>query len=138
MLTPEPGNRNPQGPALRLRLRRAARAKGIQWLSDINMVLAEGKGDALAGLQHLTILVAAPFVLVMTGMCWALLRDLRQDPLIVRSELAEQAVEEAVIAGHEKYAGGFEIRIGPAQDEAPGGTKDDRDRKDPAAPPPAS
>lgn len=64
------------------------------------------------------------------------LRDLRQDPLIVRGELAEEALEDAVIAGHEKYAGGFEFRIGPAQDEAPGGKKDDRDRKDPGAPPP--
>ena len=43
-----------------------------------------GEGDALTGLQNLTILVAAPFVLVMIGMCVALMRDLRQDPLIVR------------------------------------------------------
>jgi hypothetical protein len=41
------------------------------------------------------------------------MRDLRQDPLIVRGEIAEEAVESAVIAGHEKYAGEFEIRIGP-------------------------
>lgn len=31
---------------------------------------------------------------------------------------------------------GFEFRIGPAQDEAPGGKKDDRDRKAPGTPPP--
>lgn len=107
-------------------------------VAAVMLLVGEGKGEALAGLQHLTILVAAPFALVMIGMCWALLRDLRQDPLIVRSELAEEAVEEAVVAGHEKYAGGFEIRIGPAQDEAPGETKDDRDRNDPGAPPPDS
>ncbi|ATW52982.1 BCCT transporter [Streptomyces peucetius subsp. caesius ATCC 27952] len=82
-------------------------------VAAVMLLVGEGKGDALAGLQHLTILVAAPFVLVMIGMCVALMRDLRQDPLIVRGEIAEEAVETAVIAGHEKYAGEFEIRIGP-------------------------
>ncbi|WP_078887791.1 BCCT family transporter [Streptomyces sp. NRRL S-118] len=82
-------------------------------VAAVMLLVGEGKGDALAGLQHLTILVAAPFVLVMLGMCWSLMRDLRDDPLIVRGQLAEEAVEEAVIAGHEKYEGDFEIRIGP-------------------------
>ncbi|MFP1628103.1 BCCT family transporter [Streptomyces sp. 5K101] len=82
-------------------------------VAAVMLLVGEGKGDALAGLQHLTILVAAPFVLVMIGMCVALMRDLRQDPLIVRGEIAEEAVESAVIAGHEMYAGEFEIRIGP-------------------------
>ena len=35
------------------------------------------------------------------------------DPLIVRGEMGEEAVEMAVIAGHEQYDGDFEIRIGP-------------------------
>ncbi|MFF8289742.1 BCCT family transporter [Streptomyces sp. NPDC016309] len=113
-------------------------------VAAVMLLVGEGKGDALAGLQHLTILVAAPFVLVMIGMCWSLMRDLRRDPLIVRGELAEEAVEEAVIAGHEKYAGEFEIRIGPAQDEPSGHAgdpddrhRDDRYRDDPGNPPPA-
>ncbi|WP_351230893.1 BCCT family transporter [Streptomyces sp. NPDC002133] len=82
-------------------------------VAAVMLLVGEGMGDALAGLQNLTILVAAPFVLVMVGMCLSLMRDLREDPLIVRIELAEEAVEEAVIAGQEKYAGAFEIRIGP-------------------------
>ncbi|MFE2446188.1 BCCT family transporter, partial [Streptomyces sp. NPDC059426] len=77
-------------------------------------LIGGGGGDALTGLQNLTILVAAPFTLVMVGLCWALLKDLRRDPLIVRGERGEEAVEMAVIAGHEKYDGEFEIRIGPA------------------------
>ena len=40
------------------------------------------RGDALTGLQNLTILAAAPFTLVMVGMCIALMRDLRRDPVI--------------------------------------------------------
>ncbi|MEU3822437.1 BCCT family transporter [Streptomyces sp. NPDC030392] len=99
-------------------------------VAAVMLLVGEGKGDALAGLQQLTILVAAPFVLVMIGMCWALMKDLRRDPLIVRGELAEEAVEDAVIAGHEKYAGDFEIRIGPAQDEAPRPTGNRAPKKD--------
>ncbi|MGR8007169.1 BCCT family transporter [Streptomyces hypolithicus] len=82
-------------------------------VAAVMLLVGDGKGDALAGLQNLTILAAAPFVLVMVGMCVALMRDLRRDPLIVRGEIVEEAVETAVIAGHEKYAGDFEIRIGP-------------------------
>ncbi|MEU8876464.1 BCCT family transporter [Streptomyces javensis] len=83
-------------------------------VAAIMLLIGGGEDDALTGLQNLTILVAAPFTLVMVGLCWALMKDLRRDPLIVRGERGEEAVEMAVIAGHEKYAGEFEIRIGPA------------------------
>ncbi|WP_426367679.1 BCCT family transporter [Streptomyces sp. E-08] len=89
-------------------------------VAAIMLLIGDGQGDALAGLQNLTILVAAPFVLVMIGMCVALMRDLRKDPLIVRGELGEEAVELAVIAGHEKYDGDFELRIGPGSSEPDG------------------
>ncbi|MFE9764131.1 BCCT family transporter [Streptomyces sp. NPDC005808] len=77
------------------------------------MLLVGTEGDALTGLQNLTILAAAPFVVVMIGMCVALLHDLRKDPLIVRGEMASEAVELAVIEGHKQYDGDFEITIGP-------------------------
>jgi choline-glycine betaine transporter len=77
------------------------------------MLLVGTEGDALTGLQNLTILAAAPFVLVMIGMCVALMRDLRKDPVIVRNEMGSEAVELAVIEGHRKYDGDFEIRVGP-------------------------
>lgn len=86
-------------------------------VAAIMLLVGSGQGDALAGLQNLTILVAAPFVLVMLGMCVALMRDLRRDPLIVRGELGVEAVESAVIAGHEHYDGDFELRIGPGSAE---------------------
>ncbi|MBB5937255.1 choline/carnitine/betaine transport [Streptomyces zagrosensis] len=82
-------------------------------VAAVMLMVGEGGSDVLTGLQNLTILVAAPFVLVMVGMCVALMRDLRHDPLIVRGERGEEAVEMAVIAGHEKYAGDFEIQIMP-------------------------
>ncbi|WP_181138681.1 BCCT family transporter [Streptomyces sp. Ru73] len=83
-------------------------------VAAIMLLIGGGSGDALTGLQNLTILVAAPFVLVMIMMCWALLKDLRSDPLIVRGQIGEEVIEAAVVAGHEKYEGDFEIRIGPA------------------------
>ncbi|MFJ5707363.1 BCCT family transporter [Streptomyces sp. NPDC093105] len=82
-------------------------------VAAIMLLIGDGQGDALAGLQNLTILVAAPFVLVMIGMCVALMRDLREDPLIVRGRVGKEIVEVAVIAGHERYDGDFELRIGP-------------------------
>ncbi|MGW7365052.1 BCCT family transporter [Streptomyces sp. NPDC054841] len=82
-------------------------------VAAVMLLVGGGQGDALAGLQNLTILVAAPFVLVMIGMCVALMRDLRHDPLIVRGRRGEEVVELAVIAGHEKYDDDFELRIGP-------------------------
>ncbi|MEU2157150.1 BCCT family transporter [Streptomyces sp. NPDC019396] len=83
-------------------------------VAAVMLLVGGGQGNVLAGLQNLTILVAAPFVVVMLGMCFALMRDLRRDPLIVRGERGEEAVGLAVIEGHEKYAGDFAIHIGPS------------------------
>ncbi|WP_053849175.1 BCCT family transporter [Streptomyces sp. NRRL B-24085] len=82
-------------------------------VAAIMLLVGSGQGDALTGLQNLTILAAAPFVLVMIGMCVALMRDLRRDPVIVRGEMGSEAVELAVIEGHRKYDGDFGIQIGP-------------------------
>ncbi|WP_405386894.1 BCCT family transporter [Streptomyces sp. NBC_01102] len=99
-------------------------------VAAVMLLIGNGKGDALAGLQNLTILVAAPFTLVMIGMCVSLMRDLRQDPMIVRREFGVEAVESAVIEGHAKYDGDFEIRIGPGTAEI---TTDRRHKEDPSA-----
>ncbi|MFI8321584.1 BCCT family transporter [Streptomyces sp. NPDC085529] len=94
-------------------------------VAAVMLLIGDGQGDALAGLQNLTILVAAPFVLVMIGMCVALMRDLREDPLIVRGRVGKEIVEVAVIAGHERYDGDFELRIGPGTtDGSPDGSPD--------------
>ncbi|MFF1374725.1 BCCT family transporter [Streptomyces sp. NPDC058308] len=87
----------------------------------VMLLIGDGSDDALTGLRNLTILAAAPFTIVMIGMCVALMRDLRHDPLIVRGEHGTEAVEKAVIAGHEQYDGDFEIRIGPIQDDEDNG-----------------
>lgn len=100
-------------------------------VAAIMLLIGNGEGDALAGLQNLTILVAAPFTLVMIGMCVALMRDLRRDPLIIQDEQGEEAVAVAVAAGQEEYDGEFEIRIGPS-----GGPDADAAQSSSASPPP--
>nr|WP_240449148.1 BCCT family transporter [Streptomyces harenosi] len=82
-------------------------------VAAVMLLVGSGQGDALTGLQNLTILAAAPFVIVMIFMCAALLRDLRRDPVIVRGEMGSEAVELAVIEGHKRYDGDFQIRVGP-------------------------
>ncbi|WP_068273064.1 BCCT family transporter [Aldersonia kunmingensis] len=46
------------------------------------LMLWAGGDDALNGLQSMTIIVAAPFVFVMVGMCVSLYRDVSTDPLV--------------------------------------------------------
>nr|WP_320776434.1 BCCT family transporter [Streptomyces sp. CRN 30] len=84
-------------------------------VAAIMLLVGSGEGDALTGLQNLTILAAAPFVVVMVFMCVALMRDLRRDHVIVRGEMGSQAVGMAVVEGHRKYDGEFEIRVGPGR-----------------------
>lgn len=64
----------------------------------IVMLLAGNGGDALTGLQNMTIIVAAPFAVVMIGLCWALWRDLRTDPLV----LQENEILAAQRENHER------------------------------------
>ncbi|MFD6856999.1 BCCT family transporter [Rhodococcus sp. NPDC060090] len=46
------------------------------------LLLWTGGSEALNALQTMTIIAAAPFVIVMIGLCVSLYRDLRRDPLI--------------------------------------------------------
>ncbi|MGV0850891.1 BCCT family transporter [Mycolicibacterium phlei] len=82
------------------------------------VMLLVGGEDALTGLQTITIIAALPFVLVMVGMAVALMRDLRQDPLMVRKRYAEEAVDTAVITGVIEHGDDFIISVekGPAAD----------------------
>lgn len=46
------------------------------------LMLWAGGNDALNGLQTMTIIVAAPFVVVMIGMCVSLYLDVTRDPMV--------------------------------------------------------
>jgi choline/carnitine/betaine transport len=61
----------------------------------IVMLLVGDGGDALSGLQNLTIIVAAPFAVVMIGLCWSLWRDLRTDPLVLKEDDMLKALRQS-------------------------------------------
>lgn len=75
------------------------------------VMLLVGGSDALTGLQTITIVAALPFVLVMLGLAVALVKDLRQDPMMVRRQYAADAVNSAVIAGVTAHGDDFVISV---------------------------
>jgi choline/carnitine/betaine transport len=77
------------------------------------VMLLIGGDVALNGLKTITIVAALPFVLVMIGLAVSLLKDLRQDPLVVRREYAVEAVEQAVITGVTAHGDDFVISVEP-------------------------
>ncbi len=71
------------------------------------MLLAGGDkpSEALSGLQRVTIVAALPFVVVMLLLCFALVKDLRRDPLQLHKRLATSVVERAIRTGVEQHGG---------------------------------
>ncbi|SDX46963.1 choline/carnitine/betaine transport [Arthrobacter sp. yr096] len=71
------------------------------------MLLAGGDkpSEALSGLQRVTIVAALPFVIVMLLLCFALVKDLRRDPLQLHKRLATSVVERAIRTGVEQHGG---------------------------------
>jgi choline/carnitine/betaine transport len=82
------------------------------------VMLLIGGDSALTGLQNITIVAALPFVLVMIGLCFALVKDLRADPLMVRRKYAAEAVEQAVVEGVTRHGDDFSISVEKADDSA--------------------
>ncbi|NHC23643.1 BCCT family transporter [Nocardioides sp. IC4_145] len=82
------------------------------------VMLLVGGAEALSGLQTITIVAALPFVLVMIGLAVSLVKDLRQDPLVVRRQYAVDAVEQAVVAGVTEHGDDFALSFeaAPATD----------------------
>ncbi len=75
-------------------------------VAAVMLLAGSHEGDlstALDGLKNITIVSALPFVVVMALMCWALMRDLATDPLLLRTELGSQMVEQAVIEGVKEH-----------------------------------
>ena len=75
------------------------------------IMLAIGGADALSGLQTITIIAALPFLVIMVGLCVALVKDLRNDPVILRQVYGQKAVEHAVVAGATAHGDDFELSI---------------------------
>ncbi len=84
---------------------------GIAMGAVAAVMLLVGGEDALTGLQTITIIAALPFVLVMVGLAVALVKDLRQDPLMVRRKYATDAVDSAVVHGVTEHGDDFMISV---------------------------
>jgi choline/carnitine/betaine transport len=82
------------------------------------VMLLVGGEDALTGLQTITIIAALPFVLVMIGLAVALVKDLRNDPMIVRRRYASEAVDSAVVHGVKEHGDDFMISVEKDPDAA--------------------
>ncbi|MEI4273822.1 BCCT family transporter [Klenkia sp. LSe6-5] len=80
------------------------------------IMLLVGGADALTGLRNLTIIAALPFALVMVGLAVALAKDLRTDPMMLRSMVATEAVEQAVVHGLQNHGGDFVLTVQQAPD----------------------
>ena len=75
------------------------------------IMLLVGGADALEGLESLTILVAAPFVLIMVLLCVSFVRDLHRDPQVLRDRKGADLVDRAVGYGTHRYGDHFTLRV---------------------------
>ena len=62
------------------------------------------------------LLTAIPFAIVMVGLAWALVKDLRNDPLMVRRRYAAAAVEKAVVTGATRHGDDFALAVEQADE----------------------
>lgn len=74
------------------------------------MLLAGGE-DALSGLQSLTVLIALPFSVVVLGLLFSFVQDLRTDPHSIRDRYGDSALQYAVWHGLEEYGDDFELVV---------------------------
>ncbi|CAM4016265.1 BCCT family transporter [Helcobacillus massiliensis] len=80
------------------------------------ILLMAGK-DALQGLQNLITITALPFAVVLVLMAVALFKEMRTDPLVIRSDYEKSAVANAVRYGIEEHGDNFSLRVIPEEGE---------------------
>ena len=88
-------------------------------IAAIMLLVGGGEGDALSGIQNITIIMAAPFAVAMVLLCVALARDLRNDPLVRRGLRSTAAIEQAVEFGQRTYGDQFYVPVKPHPIERP-------------------
>ncbi|NKE08589.1 MULTISPECIES: BCCT family transporter [Kocuria] len=75
------------------------------------VMLLVGGESALTGLQNLITVTALPFTLIMFAMVFALHKDLRSDPLILRDQYTRWALDKAVRHGIDDYGDDFMLGV---------------------------
>ncbi|MBB4933168.1 choline/carnitine/betaine transport [Lipingzhangella halophila] len=81
------------------------------------IMLIAGGEDALSGIENLTFLGALPFAAVMVVLCFALMKDLRSDPMMLLDDKRVEVVEAAVQQGVEEHDWDFQLEISPTNGE---------------------
>lgn len=81
------------------------------------VMLIMGGPTALSGLQNLVTVTALPFSVILVVMCVALLKDLRSDPLVLRTQYARWAVQKAVRRGIDEHGDNFMLAVEPTTEE---------------------
>lgn len=76
---------------------------GLCMMGIAVVMLLSGGEDALSGLQSLTVLIALPFSVIMLGLLFSFVQDLRTDPHSIRDKYAKTALQYAVWHGLEDY-----------------------------------
>ena len=89
---------------------------GLAMMGIAVVMLLVGGNAALQGLQNLIIVSALPFALILLLMMVAFAKDLHTDPMMIRQEFAEQAMENAVKAGIDEHGDDFALTIEKAAD----------------------
>lgn len=93
----------------------------------ITLFLAGGE-DALSALQALVTISALPFAIVLFILMYAWWKDLSTDPLILRREYAQVAIDEGIRRGIREYGDDFVFSSGPtARDRGAGAWLDTHD-----------
>ncbi|MGD9526117.1 MAG: BCCT family transporter [Pseudonocardia sp.] len=82
-------------------------------IAAIMLIVGGGEGTALTGIQNITIIMAAPYALIMVLLCVALAKDLRNDPNIRRGARSVEAVEASIDFGTRTYGDRFFLPVKP-------------------------
>ncbi|MCD1287497.1 MULTISPECIES: BCCT family transporter [unclassified Brevibacterium] len=75
------------------------------------VMLLLGDASALEGLQQLVIVTAVPFAVIMLFIVVAWFKELRTDPHALRRKYAQNAMDNAVIAGADAYGDNFALQV---------------------------
>jgi choline/carnitine/betaine transport len=100
-------------------------------VAAVMLMVGGGSDNALTGLRNLTIIVAAPFTVVVVLLCVALTKDLRSDPLILRAEKGAEIIEAAVRTGDTRYDGDFQLEVRSTNPSDPDAEQADESREEP-------
>ncbi|ATG53160.1 choline transporter [Brachybacterium vulturis] len=99
--------------------RRLITAFWVLCMAGIAVVILQFGGEnALKGLQNLIVVTALPFAVILILMVVALVKELRNDPMIIRDHYQEVAIENAVKVGVAEYGDHFALSVEPTSTDS--------------------